>query len=415
MQEESKHKIKLISEYFHPEPASTAQLMTQLAVGLDDRGYDVEAYTTQPTYQGQEKEKLPKKGEYQGVDINRVFSTKLDKEKFFLRAVNWLTFCLSLLFRFLFTREKSNVTLLAVSNPPIVHFFAGLVARIKGWNLVLITYDVYPDLPIVLGMLSENSLVTKIWNWMNRVAYNSADKIVALDQNMKENISSKTGCDIEDKITIIPNWEDPDFITPVEKSENSFAQKNGHLDDLTFIYSGNLGLQHDLESLVEAFDRVRELPVKMVFIGEGAKKSKVQKMVKEKDLENVNFHPYQPWEEVPITLTSGDVSVIAEDHRMEGICVSCKIYSSLATGQPILGITQETSEIAKVIENSDSGLYAGQGDVDQIVSHIKFWLNNPDELKRMGNNARNYFEQNFTVDRAVNAYANVIDSVMENS
>jgi len=40
-----KKSIKLLTEYFHPEPASTGQLMAELAVGLKDKDFNVEVYT----------------------------------------------------------------------------------------------------------------------------------------------------------------------------------------------------------------------------------------------------------------------------------------------------------------------------------------------------------------------------------
>lgn len=41
--------IVLISQYFYPSHASTAQLMTDLARGLAERNYDVKVYTGTPS------------------------------------------------------------------------------------------------------------------------------------------------------------------------------------------------------------------------------------------------------------------------------------------------------------------------------------------------------------------------------
>ena len=43
----------LVTEYFHPDTASTGQLMTDLAVGLDDGGLDVTGDTGPLIYHGE--------------------------------------------------------------------------------------------------------------------------------------------------------------------------------------------------------------------------------------------------------------------------------------------------------------------------------------------------------------------------
>ena len=41
--------IVIISQYFYPSHASTSQLVTDLAIGLADRNYDVRVYTGTPS------------------------------------------------------------------------------------------------------------------------------------------------------------------------------------------------------------------------------------------------------------------------------------------------------------------------------------------------------------------------------
>lgn len=409
----SKPTIKLLSEYFHPEPASTGQLMTQLAVGLKQRGFEVDAYTSQPTYQGQEKDRLPPEEEYQGVTIRRVFGTQLEKKRPLGRICNWLSFTFSTLFRLLFDSNREDI-LLIVSNPPIIQFVGLLLNLLRGQRYVLIIYDVYPDMAVNLGFVSEGSLTVNLWNRLNRWLYNHADRIVVLGEVMKKTIIEKAEGKVEpEKIQVIHNWEDPNFIEPKEKSENSFALKNGYDNTLTVLYSGNLGQHHDLETLIMAADRVKGLPIQFVFIGDGAQKDKLKGMVRERDLKNVDFHPYQPKERLSETLTCGDVSVVSEDKRAEGLCVSVKIYSSLAAGQAILGLVGEKSDVARIIRGGNCGLRADQGDAERVAEHLRYWLQNEDELEEMGENARNHFENNFTSEKAIGQYSDIVKYVIE--
>ncbi len=229
---------------------------------------------------------------------------------------------------------------------------------------------------------------------------------------MKKTIFKKiNGAIHPSRIKIIHNWEDPEFIKPVKKKDNPFAVKHGYDKQLTLLYSGNLGQHHDLTTIVKTAEKVKKLPVKFVLIGEGAQKRKLQEYVKEKNLNNVDFHPYQPLEKLPETLTCADVSMVSEDLRATGLCVSCKIYSSLASGQAILAMVDKNSDIAHIVKECNCGIQVKQGDMEEVEEAVKFWLSNPEKLHSMGKNGRKCFEDKFTLKEAIESYAKVLKNI----
>ena len=378
--------------------------MTQLAVGLQGKGFDVEAFTSQPTYQGQLIKKLPNKENYKGVRINRLNSSQFNKEKGIFRIINWITFTFLVMVHILRKSKRSDI-LLILSNPPILPFVGLFFKVVRNQRFIPVIHDIYPDIAVALGTVKKNSSIVKLWQAGNRILFRNADKIIVLGEKMKQEIIENSKGKIEPaKIKVIHNWEDPEFIKPVDKQKNPFSIKNGYDKQLTLLYSGNLGLHHDLMTIVKAAEKVKSLPVKFVFIGDGARKRKLQDYIKEKKLKNVDFHPYQPLEKLPETLTCADVSIISEDSRVNGLCVSCKIYSSLASGRAILGLVSEDSDIGDIIEKSKCGFRINQGDSDKFAECIKFCLKNPEELEKMGVRSRKAFEENFTFDTALQQY-----------
>lgn len=386
--------------------------MTQLAAGLQKRGFDVHAYTSQPTYQGQRREKLPARGTYRDVDIHRISATQLDKSRFPLRVINWVTYCLPLLVRLLLASSRESRLNLIVSTPPVLPLVGWLLYVLRGDPYVVIEYDVYPDIAVRLGVASEDFLVVGLWDRLNRFVLRRATGVVALDDNMKELLVEKLGRDREERVRVIPNWEDADFIQPVDKDENSFAVEHGYHEKLTLLYSGNHGLHHDLETVVEAAALLRDRPVQFVLIGEGAKKKDLRRRVRREGLSNVDFHPYQPLERLPETLTCADVSIVSEDGRLRGVCVSCKIYSSLAAGQALLGISSPGSEVARVISESGAGYWVRAGEAGAFVEHVEHWLKEPGELRDMGIRAREHFRKHYTARHGVNRYADFLSEIL---
>lgn len=404
-------KIKILCEYFYPEPAATGQLITQLAAGLRMKGFEVEVFTSQPTYHGQEISKLPEKENFKGVRINRLNSSQLNKEKGIYRIINWITFSFLVTIN-IFKKSNSSDILLILSNPPILPFVGLFFQLYRGQRYILIIHDIYPDMAVALKTIKPNSIFVRLWNIGNRFLFKKAFKTVVLGTEMKKKIAEKLDKKTElSKIIVIDNWEDPDFIKPSKKKSNAFSVKHGYDKQLTLLYSGNLGQHHDLITIVKTAEKVKNLPVKFVFIGDGAQKTKLQDYVKSKKLDNVDFHPYQPLEKLPETLTCADISIVSEDKRANELCVSCKIYSALASGQAILALVNEESTIGEIIRKFKCGLRAEQSNSDKLTEHIKFWISNPHELEEMGFRARKAFEENFTFDTALKKYITILENI----
>jgi len=406
-----KKSIKLLSEYFYPEPTATGKLMAQLGSELSKKGFDVEVYTRQPNHRVGNKVKLPGKEVYNGVKINRFSCIRLDKENLLFRIINWLSFFFHLLIS-LSLKSSSRDILLIVTNPPILPFIGLFFNIVRGQRFIPIIYDVYPDIAVALEVVGEKGFFVKLWKKLNNILYRKASKVVVIGNQMKQTIINNAGANFfESKIKVIYNWENPEFIKPIKKENNIFAKKNGYDEVLTVLYSGNFGLYNDLCTIIYAAERVRELPVRFVFIGDGAQKKKLKKIVRNKDLKNVDFHPYQPLDRLPETLTCADISVVSEDKRVNGLCSSSKLYSSLASGQAVLALVSRDSDVADIIRRCNCGFIANQGDVDQVVSYLKFFLCNRDELEKMGKRARKHFEGYYTITHSIEKYVKMLKEV----
>ncbi len=242
---------------------------------------------------------------------------------------------------------------------------------------------------------------------MNRRAFLAAKHIVALGPVMKERISRNAGPKFdESKVKIIHNWEDEEFIQPMEKEDNWFSEEHGLVDQFTILYSGNIADFHDLETLVEAAAEFEDEDVGFLIIGEGDNKSNIVSLAEELDIkgDTVEFLPYQPWDDLPYSLTSADVSVVTVKEGFEGICVSSKLYTAMATGEPVLTIAQPDDDESRIVEQFDAGIHVSQGDVDGIVDAIERWKSTPELVEKQGKNAREAFEENFTVDESIDDY-----------
>jgi glycosyltransferase involved in cell wall biosynthesis len=402
-----KKYIKILSEYFYPEPTATGKLMAQLGIELSKKGFDVEVYTCQHNRRTKSKVKLPRKEIYNGFKINRLRCINLNKENLLFRKVNWLSFSFHLLISL--SLKSSKDILLIVSSPPILPLVGLFFNIVRRQRFIPIIYDIYPDIAVALEVAEENGFLVKLWRRLNNVIYRRASRIVVISNQMRQTLINNTKTDsFESKIEVIYNWEDPEFIKPLEKENNTFAKKNGYNEVLTVLYSGNFGLYNDLCTIIYAAERVQKLPIKFVFIGDGAQKEKLKNIVRDKDLKNVDFHPYQPFDKLPETLTCADISIISEDKRVDGLCSSSKLYSSLASGRTVLAMVNKDSDIADTIRNCNCGFIVNREDVQQVVNHLELCLKNRSELKKMGKKARKYFEEHYTINHSTEKYVKML-------
>ncbi len=405
-----KKSVIILSEYFYPEPTATGKLMAQLANELSKKGFDVEVYTCQHNSRAKSKAKLPRKEIYNGFKINRLPCIHLNKENLLFRKFNWLSFSFHLLISL--SLKSSKDILLIVSSPPILPFVGLFFNVVRSQRFIPIIYDIYPDIAVALEVAKENGFFVKLWKRLNNVIYRRASRIVVISNQMKQTIINNTKVNsFESKIEVIYNWEDPEFIKPLKKENNIFAKKNGYNEILTILYSGNFGLYNDLDTIIYAAERVQKLPIRFVLIGDGAQKKKLKKIVQDKDLKNVDFHPYQPTGLLPMTLTCADISIVSEDKRVNGLCSSSKLYSSLASGRAVLAMVNKDSDIADTIRRCNCGFIVNQGDVHQMVNHLKLYLKKRDELKKMGKKARKYFEEHYTINHSIEKYVKMLGEV----
>lgn len=403
-------KYLLVSEFFHPDTASTARYMTDLATGLHDRGIQIEVLTSDPHYHSGDFEEDAYGSEYEGVPVNRVAGGLVRNESVYHRLLNWFVFVIVVSHALIWAYDSDEYDLLFVTSPPLLPPVIYLCSLVSGYDYHYILYDYYPDAAAELGYIQKGGVVYRVWSRVHRKVLNGADNVIVNGENMVQKVTSSSEVE-PGAIHIIHHWEDESFISPRRNGDNWFRTEHGFDDKFTILYSGNIGEHHDLETLVRAAPGLPE-DVLVLIIGEGDKKDELIEHSKKLGVyqDSVRFLPYQDWEDLPYSLTSGDVSVVTIREGFKGLCVSCKVYTALAVGQPVLVISEDDDDEARVIEQHEAGIQVKQGDVEGVRSAIMQWYEDAERRQRESINAREAFEKNYTREACVDQYQSVLDS-----
>ena len=400
-------KVNILCQYFYPDVAATGQLMTELGVKLAKLGMDVHAYTTKPAYYL--KKDALKYEEYNGIFIHRVFCFNANKNRGLFRVLNEISFSISIFIKLLFS-ERRAINFI-VSNPPILHFIGYFLKLLRGQNFVLLVHDLYPDLPIALDYLSKDSVVAKLWNIIYKKAFLNSSKTIVLSNGMKQKILDKfkNHFVINEKVEIIHNWADDKFFHFIPKEENTFIKKNDLSDKFILLYSGNIALFNEFETILKSSLKVIGDPqILYLFIGNGGKRKEIEQFVQEHPEANIKIMNYQPYEDLPHSISSGDIYFVTVKNGVNGINMPSKLYTIMACGKPIIALGEINSDVHQMIESAKCGTFIKQGDIDSLVKAIYFYRNNPDVAKEHGSNGRKYFEENYTFKIISNKYYNLL-------
>jgi glycosyltransferase involved in cell wall biosynthesis len=400
----SKPVLWVITELYYPENNQTGYYMTGIAEGLSD-DFEVKVICGQPNYAAKGT-LAPKKEFHEGVEIFRVWGTTLDKNVIVFRLLNMLTLGASIFLKSL-VKIKKGQSIVVVSAPPSLPFITAIAAKIRRARYNLIVQDKYPETLIAVGKTSPVSMFVKIFNKLNEWLYNGAEKIIVVGRDMRELVEAQT----KDKsgrktvIEVIQNWASLEEIEPTRREHNELLKELGISEKFVFLYAGNMGHPQDLESIVECAEKLKDDErFHFLFLGSGVKRKWLETEARENSLTNVTILPPRPRAEQKLFLNACDVGFVSLVRGMRGVAMPSRTYNFLAAGKPILALTEENSEVARVIEEDRVGWIVPPSEPTKLLQIIYKIYDERNFLSEISKRARKSALDKYSVETAVSKY-----------
>lgn len=407
MQDDSAKKKRLwvVSELYYPEETSTGYYLTRIAEGLAG-DFDVKVLCGQPTYSARGVV-APKHEHHKGVEIFRAAGTTLDKNIIGFRLVNMLTLGLSI-FASAIRNFYRGDKVLVVTTPPSMPFVVALASLLKGSSYTLLIHDNYPEILIAAGKSKQDSLVSKTISFFNRWLYKYASKIIVVGRDMHDLLVRKTsGLDIP--IVTIPNWAELESVSPSSRGENPLLHELGLSDKFVFLYAGNLGYPNDLESIVECAMALRDrTELHFIFLGAGVKRKWLEAQVEQRGLENITILDPRPRSDQGVFLNACDVALVSLVKKMVGVSMPSRTYNILAAGRPVLALTEQGSELARVVEEEGIGWVVPPGNPSALTEVVLEILESRNKLAAMADAARRSAMTKYSRETALEKYRKAI-------
>ncbi|MCA9030691.1 MAG: glycosyltransferase family 4 protein [Planctomycetaceae bacterium] len=362
----SRPKLLYINRSYWPDSEATGQLLTDLCEDLADE-FDVTVLVGLPNHvaDGMEPPR-PGTSTHNGVTIRRVRHTQFGKHSFWGRILNLVSFTLAAFWASLWLPVRPDVVI-TETDP----FFLPLLGRFLKWRyrcrFVAYLQDIYPDIAVAVGKVREGWIT---WFLRRQLvgAYQQADKVIVLSSDM-QNLSQRNGVDAQ-RLTIIPNWIDTSTICP-RGEINQFRQQENIDDYFVVMYSGNMGVGHLLEPVLDAADQLQNrAEILFVLIGEGQQKVHLQQRAERLGLKNVRFLPYQPREFLSESLSGADCHLVSVRPEVVECLMPSKLYGVLAAGVPSIALAPADCELSTVVETNAAGIVCPTDNPDNISKRI---------------------------------------------
>jgi glycosyltransferase involved in cell wall biosynthesis len=236
--------------------------------------------------------------------------------------------------------------------------------------------DLYPDIAIAL-----NIPVARWTSTMLDFPRRRADAVIAPGDCMKIRLLQHRIP--EDRIVVAENWANGRTIFPLP-----FPAPR----PLRILYSGNLGLAHDVATIRAVMVRLANYPdFQFVFAGGGLARRELIEFCHERGIENVSFSNYVCLQDLGASLAECHVGLVTQKLSTLGAVVPSKIYGLMAAGRPVLFVGPAEATPALLIRQFECGWHFDCGDEAGVSAFLLRLVEDPEELRKKGQNGREAF------------------------
>jgi glycosyltransferase involved in cell wall biosynthesis len=184
----------------------------------------------------------------------------------------------------------------------------------------------------------------------------------------------------EKKIVIKPHFVHPDPGISEHYSARNYA-----------LFAGRLSPEKRVVSLIEAWKTIEDVP--LIIVGSGPVEAFIKQSVCRGRSNNVQLLAAQPRKKL-LALMKGAKLLLVPSEWYETF--GMVIIEAFASGIPVFA--SRLGAMAELIEDGKTGRLFTPGSVEEIRQCMAWASQHPEELARMGLNARNVFETKYTAE-----------------
>ena len=352
-----KNRALIIGEVFYPEDF----LINDLAQEWEKRGYDFEVLTRTPSYpfgkvyEGY-KNKIYQTTFFNTIKIHRFPVWQGYERNVLIKVLNYFSFVFWSFWVILFIGRRFDRVFIYQAGPLTLATAGILMKKFFGAKVTIWTQDLWPETVYAYGFKKTKFLSFCLDGFVKWI-YRNCDSIFVSCEGFIERIHRYVP---GKEVVFAPNWS----LVKYEPRDN--VKLPGVFN---FTFAGNIGKVQNLDNVVRGFGLyVKDNPAACLnIIGDGSYLDGLKKLVRNENIQNVNFAGRKPLSEMFGYYAASDVLIISlKNVPLYEIMIPSKFQAYLMTQKPIYAIM--SGEVRRMVEQYEIGFGSHPDNIEEIAS-----------------------------------------------
>lgn len=392
-------KILIVGQYYYPDNFR----INEISQALAQQGHTVDMLTGLPDYA---TGKVPKeykhfrkrKENIGGVHVIRV-PIIARRTGLLWRALNYVSFMINSTIYAAFCKKDYDI-IVSYQTSPITMANAALKMK-KRTNKKLFLYclDIWPEC-LKAWNVKESSFLYKMMHRYSRNVYSKCDIIGVSSRPFIDYLAEVNGIN-KSKIQYIPQHCEDAFFDVCGKNID-----NGIVD---FTFAGNIGSVQDVECIIRAVARLKDLNnFKVHILGDGSELAHCKELSAQLTVQDkLIFYGRIDHERLKEYYEQTDAFLLTlKGNTVIGKTMPAKLQEYMSLGKPVFAATDGASK--EIIAQADCGFVVNASDDEALAQSMRCYIANPEQYRLFGENARNYFKKYFTKNAFMEQFNQII-------
>jgi len=304
----------------------------------------------------------------------------------------------------------SNVKfdLILYSTPPITLVSAiEYVKKRDKAKTYLLLKDIFPQNAVDIGLLRTSGLkglLYKHFRKKEKRLYRISDRIGCMSPANVDYVINHNPEIVPNKVGVCPNSIEVEDKSLDFETKAKIREKYGiPLGKIVFVYGGNLGKPQGIPFVIKCLKKCDTITdVFFLIVGNGTEYSDLENYIKKEKPVNVKLMQSLPKEDYDILVGACDVGLLFLDYRFTIPNFPSRLLSYMQAKIPILAVTDENTDVGKVITTGEFGWSVTSNSVKEVYKRILDIISKNNFIEK-GNNGYQYLREYYSVDKTYNS------------
>ncbi len=301
-----------------------------------------------------------------GIRVVRVKTYITANEGFLRRTLDYVSYVPGALY-FALREERPDVVI--SSSPQLFVAVAGVAySMFRRVPHVFELRDLWPASILATSSIKPGPMY-RMLERLELFLYRRSRRVLSFTNAFRDDLTAR-GVPSE-KIDVVINGASLDIFSPQPLRDSGIEAQLGVRGRFVVGYLGTLGLAHGLENVVDAAEILKDDPITFLFVGGGAARAGLEKLVSERKLTNVILAPRVAKEVLPRYWSVCDASLVhLKDDPLFASVIPSKIFESMAVGLPIVYVGPD-GEGSQIVREHDAGLVVAPAAPNLLANAVR--------------------------------------------